>query len=295
MTISRQHVTKGPDLWAQLAAPVDPASIAWRQDGRAVQRDGKFFARFVCYIEANTVRERLDSVVPGEWDLTLTELPALPNEEEPLCSFKARLQILGVIREDVGTGKDYKQAATDAFKRAATRFGIGHELYDFDQNWVQVDGDGKYAKPLEDPGEAYARRQSRKGSQGGDDTQAATVKPNAAPTPAAPARASSSVASPTGEPTPALAYPPGNSIDDRAPLDSEPISDEERTLQSDEPTCPKCGGRMWDNRLSKRNPKAPDFKCRNRACDGVIWPARGGAPKRSANLALTDTDDDLPF
>lgn len=33
---------------------------------------------------------------------------------------------------------------------------------------------------------------------------------------------------------------------------------------------------MWDNRLSKRNPKAPDFKCRDRSCDGVIWPARPG-------------------
>jgi hypothetical protein len=40
------------------------------------------------------------------------------------------------------------------------------------------------------------------------------------------------------------------------------------------PSCPTCGGRMWDNRASKRNPKAPDFKCRSRACDGVIWPPR---------------------
>ena len=40
------------------------------------------------------------------------------------------------------------------------------------------------------------------------------------------------------------------------------------------PSCPKCGGRMWDNRQSKRNPKAPDFKCRNRSCDGVLWPGQ---------------------
>lgn len=40
------------------------------------------------------------------------------------------------------------------------------------------------------------------------------------------------------------------------------------------PTCPKCGGRMWDNRASKRNPKAPDFKCRDRRCDGVLWPGQ---------------------
>jgi len=31
---------------------------------------------------------------------------------------------------------------------------------------------------------------------------------------------------------------------------------------------------MWDNRLTKRNPKAPDYKCRDRSCDGVIWPPK---------------------
>lgn len=35
--------------------------------------------------------------------------------------------------------------------------------------------------------------------------------------------------------------------------------------------CPKCNGAMWDNRVSKRNPKAPDYKCKERSCDGAIW------------------------
>lgn len=39
-------------------------------------------------------------------------------------------------------------------------------------------------------------------------------------------------------------------------------------------SCPKCGGRCWDNRATKKNPKAPDYKCQNRACDGAIWPAK---------------------
>ena len=43
------------------------------------------------------------------------------------------------------------------------------------------------------------------------------------------------------------------------------------------PTCPKCQGAMWDNREGKRNPKAPDFKCKDPACGGVIWPPRGTA------------------
>ncbi|HEY4215647.1 MAG TPA: Rad52/Rad22 family DNA repair protein [Gemmatimonadaceae bacterium] len=206
------------NVWARLAAPLPEGVIAWRQDGRAVQRDGRFFARFVAYIDANTVRERLDGVVPGEWDLTLELLPALdaPSNEETACTFKARLQVLGVIREDVGTGRDYKQAATDAFKRAAVRFGIAHELYGYAQNWVAVDGDGKYATPLEDPADAYARR--------------------------------SPVTTDTGSVT---------------------------TEQSEIPPCPKCGGQMWDNRISKRNPRAPDFKCRARSCDGVVWPRTG--------------------
>jgi hypothetical protein len=158
------------DIWGKLSAPVPTDVIAWRQDGRPIQRDSKFFARFVAYIDANTVRERLDSVVPGEWDLTLELLPTVAGDEsnDSLCAFKARLQILGVIREDVGTGRDYKAAATDAFKRAAVRFGIGHELYSYEQNWVEVDGDGKYPRPVEDPKDAYARRLARAASRTGN-------------------------------------------------------------------------------------------------------------------------------
>jgi hypothetical protein len=231
------------DIWSKLAAPLPSGVISWRQDGRPIQRDGKFFARFVAYVEANTVRERLDTVVPGEWDLTLDLLPPMPGaagsiaEDEMQVSFKARLQILGVIREDVGTGRDYKSAATDAFKRAAVRFGIAHELYSFEQNWVQIDGDGKYAKPVEDPATAYARRQGRTGR-----TEAARSEPR------------SEIEVPQTVVTDSVAA-------------SGPKA-------SDEPSCPKCDGRMWDNRVTKRNPRAPDFKCRDRSCDGVIWPSR---------------------
>lgn len=41
--------------------------------------------------------------------------------------------------------------------------------------------------------------------------------------------------------------------------------------------CPKCKGpQMWDNRASKKNSKAPDYKCVDRNCDGVIWPPKPG-------------------
>ncbi|MDB4871456.1 MAG: Rad52/22 double-strand break repair protein [Gemmatimonadales bacterium] len=220
------------DVWAKLSAPVPSDVISWRQDGKVTARDGKYFARFVAYVEANTVRERLDAVVPGEWDLTLDLMPAVSAEDGDgaQCSFKARLQILGVIREDIGTGRDYKSASTDAFKRAAVRFGIAHELYAYEQNWVEMDGDGKYPKPLEDPQVAYARRYGKSGA--------------------------GSVAA-TGTTPPAA---PSSSLTDM-----------------DVVSCPKCGGRMWDNRLTKRNPRAPDYKCQSRSCDGVVWPAKTAA------------------
>ena len=258
--IAANDIYKAPaDVWARLAAPLAGETISWRQDGKPINRDGKILARFVAYVEANTVRERLDSVVPGEWDLTLTPLPQLAGEPagESTCSFKARLQVLGVVREDVGTGRDYKQAATDAFKRAAVRFGIAHELYSYGQNWVELDGDGRYARPLEDPAIAYARRNGGTGADG----EAAEPK--------------------------------------RVGI---------RALE--EESCPKCGGRMWDNRLTKRNPRAPDFKCRDRSCDGVVWPAKSGADARAEKnpesgnaaawaplpgAALIPADAELPF
>ena len=288
--IARHEMTMDKhDIWTKLAAPLPTGSIMWRQDGKPSLRDGRWFARFVAYVEANTVRERLDGVVPGEWDLTLELLPPLvgADEEVAAASFKARLQILGVIREDVGTGRDYKAAATDAFKRAAVRFGIANELYEYEQNWVQVDGDSRFAKPLEDPQTAYNRRYSgRSGVVGVNGTN--VPAPLTAPTTAVTA-------------TPAAAAV----LEQSAPVLT--VSSADMPVGADNPPCPKCAGRMWDNRVGKRNPKAPDFKCRDRSCDGVIWPpkagARGGAASKAdeqpaemdaAPLGLTGTDD-IPF
>ena len=277
------HMDK-TDIWSKLAAALPVGVISWRQDGKPVLRDGRHIARFVAYIDANTVRERLDSVVPGEWDLTLELLPPIPgsDDETATASFKARLQILGVIREDVGTGKDYKSAATDAFKRAAVRFGIAHELYDYEQNWVQVDGDSRYAKPLEDPQAAYTRRWGATPAMG----------------PARPAVSVVAMDAPVD-----LAESPEPVEVPRSDARQARVLSVSSGDSADNPACPKCGSRMWDNRATKRNPKAPDFKCRDRSCDGVIWPAKPGvkaaAPVNEElsldSAPLATGTDDIPF
>jgi hypothetical protein len=79
------------------------------------------------------------------------------------------------------------------------------------------------------------------------------------------------------------------------------------TAASSSPSCPICGGPMWDDRATKRNPRAPDFKCKNRprvrggpGCEGVIWPPRDGSPSpypspaRPAGERAAPPRDDAP-
>jgi hypothetical protein len=75
-------------------------------------------------------------------------------------------------------------------------------------------------------------------------------------------------------------------------------------LSSVDPSCPTCSGSMWDNRPKKAsgdaNPKSPDFKCRDKACGGVIWKygekPRGPVPQTRGPLldAPAPTDEDAP-
>lgn len=68
--------------------------------------------------------------------------------------------------------------------------------------------------------------------------------------------------------------------------------------QLDNPSCPECGGAMYDNRLSKTKPTQPDFKCKNykAGCKGVIWPPRAATVADApANGHGNYGGEDLPF
>ena len=60
------------------------------------------------------------------------------------------------------------------------------------------------------------------------------------------------------------------------------------------PACPICGGEMWDNRVAKKNPRAPDFKCKSAGCDGVVWPPREAGAMPIAVPAGTADDPACP-
>jgi sRNA-binding protein len=148
-----------------------------------------------------------------------------------------------------------------------------HELYALEPNWVQVDGDGRWAKPLEEPQAAYARRagratEARAGARRAQSPVNGVVNGVSAPGGAPDGAASNGTAASADVVMPAVAAPePGVAESHSEAADAADV----------QPDCPTCGGRMWDNRLTKRNPKAPDFKCRDRSCDGVVWHLRTGA------------------
>lgn len=63
------------------------------------------------------------------------------------------------------------------------------------------------------------------------------------------------------------------------------------------PTCPVCNSEMWDNREGKQNPKAPDFKCKDKQCPGdgdrnkpfAIWLPESHAKGTAAMWANVQT------
>jgi len=87
------------------------------------------------------------------------------------------------------------------------------------------------------------------------------------------------------------------SADEMVKADVEAPKTTYATNQDEVPKCPRCGGEMWDNRKNKRNPKAPDFKCKNENCKDdkgyvtSIWHKHKELPEQQAD-DIEDRNDD---
>ena len=44
-----------------------------------------------------------------------------------------------------------------------------------------------------------------------------------------------------------------------------------RPAAAGQQACPDCAGEMWDNRTDKRNPRSPDYKCKDKTCGKGVW------------------------
>lgn len=124
LSVGNRNVTNEPELFSCLAAPFGIGEVKTRT-GTGTKFD---------YVTARTVMNRLDSVLGPEnwWDSYRAA-----GGTATICSLTIRLPDgKTVTKEDVGGsagmadgGDDEKSSVSDAFKRAAVKFGVSRYLY----------------------------------------------------------------------------------------------------------------------------------------------------------------------
>lgn len=125
-----------------LAAPFQPDRISWRVGSTT---GDKTRGMALAYIDARDVMERLDTICgPGGWQCRYPYANG-----KTCCEIGIKIGDEWVWKSDGAGDTDFegeKGAFSDAFKRAAVRWGIGRYLYDVDAPWVAVEPAGKSFK-----------------------------------------------------------------------------------------------------------------------------------------------------
>jgi hypothetical protein len=136
-----------------LELPLDKeGGIKWRLNDRPEKVRSNRQALFVPYVSIEVVLHRLNRALKEgyieDWTATYQILPPLESKESrdnassPVyVSCTLRIKIAGEWHErtDVGSGNDYKDAYSDALKRAARLFGVGAYVAHMEPRYVPVD------------------------------------------------------------------------------------------------------------------------------------------------------------
>lgn len=129
------------DILKKLAAPFPPASVSWRV-GPVNDRDNPTKGIALAYVDARDVQDRFSAVCGAYW-----------QNRFPLASGRTVCEI--GIKDDSGEWlwradgagdtdmEAEKGGLSDAFKRAAVKWGVGRYLYDVESPWVAVVKKGK--------------------------------------------------------------------------------------------------------------------------------------------------------
>lgn len=123
----------------KLRAPFPADRISWRV-GATNKEKTKGLA--LAFIDARDVMERLDDVCgPAGWQ------DRYPHANgKTVCAIGIKVGDEWIWKEDGAGDTDVeaeKGALSDAFKRAAVRWGIGRYLYDVASPWVEIEPHGK--------------------------------------------------------------------------------------------------------------------------------------------------------
>src|SRR5512142_3241194 len=121
----------------QLRKPFPASKISFKCQTKPSEKSNSLV---VAYIDARGVMERLDDVIGPYW----SDRYEKAGTAKGLVCY---LTVGGVTRADVGDddneNEPVKSAYSDAFKRAAVKFGIGRFLYDLPKMWGKAKPMGK--------------------------------------------------------------------------------------------------------------------------------------------------------
>lgn len=150
---------------ADLKAPFTPKKISWRLGST---NGDKTKGMALAYIDARDVQDRLDEVcgldgwqcryIPMHDKKTVCEIGILVTRRHGTPDGLGRAYEAEWVWKADGAGDSdveaEKGALSDAFKRAAVKWGIGRYLYDLDSPWVAIEAAGRSFKIA---GHEYAR------------------------------------------------------------------------------------------------------------------------------------------
>jgi hypothetical protein len=125
------------EILEQLRRPFPATRISFKCQTKPSEKGNSLV---VAYIDARDVMERLDEVVGPDW----SDRYEKAGTAKGLVCY---LTVCGVTRADVGDddneNEPVKSAYSDAFKRAAVKFGVGRFLYDLPKMWGKAKPMGK--------------------------------------------------------------------------------------------------------------------------------------------------------
>jgi len=123
------------DVFGALAEPFEPKQVSWRV-GSTNKDKTKGLA--LAYIDARDVMERLDAVLgPANWQDKYEV-----HGGKTICYLSLRVSGEWITKADAAGDSAVeaeKGAISDAFKRAAVKWGVGRYLYDLGNTWVELE------------------------------------------------------------------------------------------------------------------------------------------------------------
>ena len=165
-------------LFEQLSTPFPVDRVSWRV-GSMNKEKTKCIP--LAYIDARDVMDRLDQVVgPNNWQNKYTH-----TSDKTVCDIALRIEGEWVWKADGAGDSDIeaeKGALSDAFKRAAVRWGIGRYLYDVKTPWVAVEDGKRLSKETLDSLQKYlpnVKKTAQSTQPQQEPAKPTLVKPNA--------------------------------------------------------------------------------------------------------------------